>query len=336
MTDSKDIFEQLKSIKENMLHNGLSACIIYKEEDYDYLHDCLQSIPNNTEIILCKTIGTEKIYEPFNSEKKVIFGREVNYTEFQYYKKSDCKPYDFVNNHFSYSEARNYCMQFATQDWILSLDADERIMISSNEIDFRNINPKIGGILVSVHSQDFRSPIISNWEETCASRYTVPQYRIFRRGLNFHNRSHEYIFDEILKAGYQCVDSTVIIKHIGYGKSEDDITDKTLKNLAMMSTDIKRDLNNKYILNRYIAALRYLSARKMFEVENMQLLDVKSIAENYGSHGIKFIFDANQLTDNIKVQAFILEADPLNKQALKNQFTNISLLWRIGYFHDKI
>lgn len=85
---------------------SISLCMITKDEE-NYLENCLNSITKIIDEITVVDTGSK------DKTKEIA-------------KKFTNKIYDFKwNNNFS--NARNFCLQKATKDWILVLDADEAI-----------------------------------------------------------------------------------------------------------------------------------------------------------------------------------------------------------------
>ena len=86
--------------------NGkLSVCMIVKNEEL-MLKDCLETVKDADEIIIVDTGSTDKTKEI-----------AAQYTD---------KIYDYPWND-DFSAARNVALSYATCDWILSVDADERL-----------------------------------------------------------------------------------------------------------------------------------------------------------------------------------------------------------------
>ena len=92
----------------------LSLCMIVKNEE-KYLHDCLQSVCDIVDQIVIVDTGSEDKTIEIAKE----FGAEIHH-------------FDWVDD---FSAARNESIKQATSEWILWLDADERLeSLSKNEI----------------------------------------------------------------------------------------------------------------------------------------------------------------------------------------------------------
>lgn len=97
---------------------NISACLIVKNEE-KYLNDCLESLRFCDEVILVDTGSTDKTLDIASKFANV---KVFNKTFWKYYI-SGWK----LKRLFNFSEARNYGLSKATKDWILIIDADERI-----------------------------------------------------------------------------------------------------------------------------------------------------------------------------------------------------------------
>lgn len=87
-----------------IIRNGkLSVVMIVKNEE-KMLKECLESVKEADEIIICDTGSTDRTQEI-----------ALEYT-------TNCHNFRWCDD---FSKARNYAKQFATGDWILSIDADE-------------------------------------------------------------------------------------------------------------------------------------------------------------------------------------------------------------------
>ena len=107
-----------------------------------------------------------------------------------------------------FSEARNFALSLIRTDWIISIDADEELIISSFQSSEHLFeNKRIGGIRVKIHNELSTGGI---------REHSFP--RIFRNkpGIRFNGKIHEQISDSILEMNLEIVDSDIIIQHYGY------------------------------------------------------------------------------------------------------------------------
>jgi len=102
-----------------MKKNTISACLIVKNSE-KYLEECLKNIfPLADEIILLDTGSNDKTIDlAFNT----AFKYQYHYLKIYH---------DYWQNDFS--QARNKCLSYATQEWILYLDVDEIISLNTQK-----------------------------------------------------------------------------------------------------------------------------------------------------------------------------------------------------------
>jgi len=189
----------------------ITLSIIVKNEE-KYLRGCLESVKDVvSEIVLVDTGSTDntiKIAEEFGAK---IFH------------------FDWIND---FSAARNYALNNSTGDWILYLDADERL--SGNSIEelkkITNNNSNVG-FYCSVKSA---GNISGN---SSMMKYT----RLFKNipGLKFSGKVHEQIEDSLIEKGCSLVDSNIEIIHLGYNVEKEKIIEKAKRNLNLLLSEFK-------------------------------------------------------------------------------------------------
>jgi len=177
----------------------ISFVVLYCDDDVQYLDGLIESLPRNTELILVKTVESEtpkvKFYGTRIQYQVLICDYEINYI-------------DFNLAHF-----RNVAKSFATCEWIVSLDADERISLSQVDIDMILKQPQtVGGLMVSLISftNDNKKGIIN----------TIQPVRIFRKQFNWNYIIHEQILEDISNQFYNIRSTDIMIRHIGYASPE--------------------------------------------------------------------------------------------------------------------
>jgi glycosyltransferase involved in cell wall biosynthesis len=220
----------------------ISVCIIYSEEDSFYLKDCINSVPPNSEICLLKTKPVKNIGMNAGALGKprilVKNGITLKYSDWYY-----------AENNFSFSEARNACKDMATGDWILQLDADERLIYYSGEFDNLDKMPaNIGGLLVGLVSNYYPAD-----EGHPIKKEVINCLRLFRNRVEFgyQYRAHEQILPSIKNAGFIVCDSPITIHHLGYFLSDKSKSIEKLKrNMSMIFKDLAVEPNNVYLNGR--------------------------------------------------------------------------------------
>ena len=210
----------------------ISVCIIAKDEE-KMLADCLDSVKDaSEEIILVDTGSTDDTIEIARQ-----FGCKVYEKEW----KDD------------FSEARNFAMTKASFPYILSIDADERLV--NPEI----IKPVIekssnetGGWLVKVISRAMRP-------DGGADIYSSNLLRLFKNDprIRFSGIIHEQVLGSIQKLGLRIQNTPIEFLHLGYTHDKDSLRSKQLRNLRLLDKAIRDDPESSY--NLYQRAKTYLS-----------------------------------------------------------------------------
>ncbi|MFZ6031795.1 MAG: tetratricopeptide repeat-containing glycosyltransferase family 2 protein [Melioribacter sp.] len=188
---------------------SLTLSMIVKNEE-KYLKDCLESVKNLVnEIVIVDTGSTDNT---------VSIAKEYN-----------AKVYNFewIND---FSAARNYALSKSTGDWILYLDADERLDANSIHELKKILNTVTkAGYFCTVKSID------SENERDHSIRYV----RLFKNSpdIKFSGKVHEQITDSLVENGYQIQHSKIVINHIGYDVSKEEKEKKAKRNLELLLED---------------------------------------------------------------------------------------------------
>lgn len=185
--------------------------MIIKNEE-DYLPGCLDSVQDVVdEIVIVDTGSTDK-----SLEIAAKYGAKIFH-------------FDWIND---FAAARNYALSKSAGDWILYLDADERLTDESKNLvrNFSNDHRKLG-LLCSVTSDAGH----------LRTKNLMKYLRFFKNspGLKFIGRVHEQINESMAKLGYQILDSGIEILHLGYDSSENVIQSKANRNLQLLMAEYK-------------------------------------------------------------------------------------------------
>jgi len=136
-----------------------------------------------------------------------------------------------------FAAARNYALSAVTSDWVLYIDADERLLLPESGWPREQMaDPDIVALTVN-----FRAKVNST---------TFHEIRLFRNTeeIRFRGRIHETIHPDIhrlLKTGHKRMEhSSVGIDHLGY---EGDITHKHQRNLPLLEKAVIDDPDRVYL-----------------------------------------------------------------------------------------
>jgi GT2 family glycosyltransferase/tetratricopeptide (TPR) repeat protein len=169
----------------------LSVCMIVKNEE-ENLPGCLASVADLAdEMNVVDTGSTDR-----TKEVAVQAGARV---------------FDF-NWVDSFAEARNASLRHATGDWVLWLDADERL-----DEDNRR---KLGTLLAGLNGENlaFSMRQRSRLEYGPDAHAHVDQVRLFRNhpGLSWQHRVHEQILPDLRRFGAELRPTDIVIQHGGF------------------------------------------------------------------------------------------------------------------------
>ena len=203
----------------------LSISMIVKNEETQ-LPGCLESVREIAdEIIIIDTGSTDKTKEIAN--------------------KYGAKVFDFVWID-DFAAARNESLQKCTGEWILYLDADERISSESIEEIKRLIN--YSGDQIAAYICTIESLHLQIDGKTEMHRGGYP--RLFRNygypTIEFKGRVHEQITPSLFALNKTVDFSGIIIHHLGYDTSREVMEQKVRRNYSMLIQHVQEEPLNSY------------------------------------------------------------------------------------------
>ncbi len=159
-----------------------------------------------------------------------------------------------------FAEARNVALSQARYPWILSIDADERIM-NPEELAWvvQTAPANIHGFLVNLSSHAVQN--------NNTSRFVSQLLRVFRNDarLRFSGCIHEQIINAFSEHHLSFAPSNIEVEHLGYNLSPSEMQKKQIRNLELLNSAIKRNANDAYMLQQ--RAKTYLALAKLDEAE---------------------------------------------------------------------
>lgn len=145
-----------------------------------------------------------------------------------------------------FSLARNEALKYSTGEWIIYLDADERIIHPSPHelVDLlKNTDNSIGAYYCLIESEHYQMD-----GNTEVHRGGYP--RIFRNlgypKIKFVGRVHEQIAPSIFQNGLSIQFSNIRILHLGYNQSREVMEYKIQRNYKMLIEHVKEEPLNGY------------------------------------------------------------------------------------------
>lgn len=203
----------------------LTLSMIVKNEE-KFIEGCLQSVQDIAdEIVIVDTGSTDRTIEIAQKYTDKIYSFEW---------KND------------FALARNEALRHSTGEWILYLDADERLAISDKTalINFlKNMPSEIGGINCLIESNHLK---LDGDVEVHKGGYP----RLFRNlgypNIYFRGRVHEQISPSILDQGKSFINSDIVIEHLGYNQSREVMESKIKRNYKLLLQHVKEEPTNGY------------------------------------------------------------------------------------------
>ena len=265
----------------------ITLSMIVKNEE-KYLRECLESIKNIVDEIVLVDTGS--------SDNTVNIAKEFHANVYNY---------QWTEN---FSAARNYALSKSSGEWILYLDADERLSGKSiNEL--KNIIDKneLLGFRCTVNSIDEING------KPNFMRYT----RLFHNNPNikFNGRIHEQIDNSLLENGYKIYESDIEIIHVGYSILDGELKNKAKRNLEILKDDYEKNKSsyNAYQLaNTYTTLEEYDEANKYYKLS----VDKNSLNKEYKAFAYLnlsgFEYKKNNLTEAVYYMEKGIKNDPSN------------------------
>lgn len=198
--------------------SSLSLCMIVKNEEA-YLQECLESVEDVVdEIIVVDTGSTDRTVEIAQR-----FNAEVHHIPWE----------------DDFAAARNESIKHANGDWILQLDADERLAPASKEellSWLENRSKMCASVLIDSPKTENNKGHISR------------AHRLFRNlpGIQYSGRIHEQISPSIWKLKGEEGFSNIKVVHLGYNKTKDVMLEKSERNYRLLKRQIAEEPNNAY------------------------------------------------------------------------------------------
>ncbi len=208
--------------------------MIVKNEE-EYLQECLESVEDVVdEIIVVDTGSTDRTVEIAGQ-----FDAEVHHIPW--------------NDDFA--AARNESIKHASGDWILQLDADERLDPESKK-ELRR--------WLENNSKMCASVLIDSPKEENNKGHISRAHRLFRnyQGIQYSGRIHEQISPSISELNGEEGFSNIKVMHLGYDKSEDEMHEKSERNYQLLKQQIAEEPNNAYY---HFTMAQNLILRKEYE-----------------------------------------------------------------------
>jgi len=237
----------------------LTLSMIVKNEE-KHLRECLDSVKGIVdEIVLVDTGSTDKTLNIAQEYGAKIFH------------------FNWIND---FAAARNYSLVHSKGDWILYLDADERITKNSiNELKKITFTKKKAAFFC----------LVSSIDEVNDRPSLMSYVRLFPndKKISFEGAVHEQIEPSLRRNHFEIHNSGIEILHVGYNLDKERLNLKAKRNLEILLHEYKKHHTSYYafqlgqtygILNEKDIAINYF---KIAILDNSLKREYKSTAYRY-------------------------------------------------------
>ncbi len=219
----------------------ISLSMIVKNEENN-LHDCLKSVEGVVDEIVVIDTGS--------SDNTIAIAEEFN---------SKVYHFDWISD---FAAARNFALSKCSGDYILYLDADERL------------TEKSAGLLTKLSESGSKAAYdckILNVDEVNKRPSVMTYVRLFPRkeGVEFSGKVHEQIEKSLRENKVEIRRSDIEIIHTGYSRSKEDLKIKAKRNLAILLDEFENSNSSYYAFHigqTYNILEDKIKARDYFEL----------------------------------------------------------------------
>ncbi len=217
--------QKKKSKKRNSSKNSLrtpslSLCMIVKNEE-KYLAGCLESVQGIVDDIVIVDTGS--------TDATIEIAKKYNARIFHF---------EWIDD---FSAARNESLRNAAGNWILYLDADERLMQPNKKYIKKLLKRNdVGAYYITVlGEQQYRDR---------KQQLSMPYPRLFRKDprIKFEGKVHEQVGPSVERAGFPIVWCDLKIEHLGYDQSWEVIEEKCQRNAELLHKQIADNPDDFY------------------------------------------------------------------------------------------
>lgn len=269
--------DSIVPIKLNKSNPLISLSMIVKNEE-KFLPDCLESVRGIVdEIIVVDTGSSDRTVEIAKR-----YGADVHHIEWR--------------DDFAY--ARNESIRRCTGQWILYLDADERIS-EDTKIEVRPLalySPQeVGGYICNIESLH-----LQNDGKTNMHRGGYP--RFFRNygypTIRFQGRIHEQISPSIFDLNKAIDFSKIVIKHLGYDTSLEVMEKKVRRNYNLLIKHVQDEPENAYAWFQLAQTLGKMELYKESEDALQMALSLGTLKSSIASSAYSLLTQYERIKKN--------------------------------------
>lgn len=293
------ILEQISESPKELLQKEkkpfITLSMIVKNEE-KYLRGCLESVAGIVDEIIIVDTGSTDSTTAIAKE----FGAKIYFHEWE----------------GDFAQARNFALSYSQGEWILYLDADERIHTEA-QLHLRplllSLPEEIGALLCTIHSPHRQG-------DEPSEMHSGSYPRIFRNygypTIAFQGRVHEQISPSIIALGKSIVQSDIIIDHLGYDLSREEMEKKLQRNYQLLLQHVREQPDNAYAWFQLGQTLARMNVIKEAEEALKLSLQLKGLAPHIRASAAAVL---SQLCGNAKRFADALAWADVSLQAVPEQ-----------------
>jgi glycosyltransferase involved in cell wall biosynthesis len=287
------------------MEKGISLCMIIKNEE-KMLEDCLNSVKDIVDEIIIVDTGSE------DKSKEIA-------------KKFTDKVFDYKwNNNFS--DARNFSLSFATKEWILILDADERISNKDNK-KIKELTNRNDADAYVFNWRDYTNDSrAEGWTSSQGDEYeesNIASGFYVSKVLRFFKNKREYLFEgnihetsnsSIERNGGIILHTNIVIHHLGNLNREKFLNKRENYSELLKERLNKRDFKEKtedYICYELTKELSNLKKYSEAEIYIKRAIEIDSNLEYIRALSSLYLIE-NKLEEAEKLLRELVEREPGN------------------------
>ena len=220
----------------------VSACVIFPEGES--LTEWRASLPeDNIEVVALQTSVNPRLKEPIftyvgRTGDHVVLAWEIPNFE----------------DYFDFAYCRNKLNEYATGEWIIHIDSDERLAMRHDEF-WQNMKAldESDAVAAGLTITGMRSEIDERVGYV-RQRYAGANLRIVRNHSGVHWKAicHEHL--DLMDEDVTVADTDILLWHLGYNRSAEELRDKAERNAKLMIREYTReksDRNWQYLINTF-------------------------------------------------------------------------------------
>ena len=218
---NKQAAEQLEALKKTMAKDDwLTICVISNITDYQkHIDKFMQSIPKEYKVFWAINGDGDGFKKTDEHDNLTLFEHGI-------------KKFDF-------STCRNRLLDEVKTDWVLFLDADERLLYNPLQFEaVKGLDKSFGGAFINIIGNDHKQEY-----------YRTKLIRFIRKEVRYNRRVHEQVNQSLEDLKLNIAVSNVTAEHVGYREINYSIH-KMQRNISLMIDDLHDDKENGVLFDK--------------------------------------------------------------------------------------